>query len=121
VHSQRRDRYHRSTFRRRARWIKQQEEFSLTDVGDMSIHVANITGAPNLARQVIANASGTLREFAAVDQNAQGTGSLFAGLFQSVAANSTGDLLDDAAGGRTVEVRNIPGQVIRGSCKDARL
>ena len=88
MHSQRRDRYHRSAFRRRARWIKQQEGFSLTDAGEMSIHVANITDA---LRQVIANASGTLREFAAVDQNAQGTGSLLAGLFQPVAANSTGD------------------------------
>jgi hypothetical protein len=66
------------------------EQFSLTDSGEMSIFLNNITGAPSLGRYVIASASGVLREFAATDDDAQGTGSSFGALFQSVGTNSTG-------------------------------
>lgn len=65
------------------------EQFSLTD-SEICMHIVNVTGAPNLNRLVIANAAGVLRELATTGDKAQGTGSSFGGVFNSVATNSTG-------------------------------
>lgn len=66
------------------------EDFTLTDSGQMSIFVGNVTGAASGSRQVIASPSGVLSEFVTSDEKATGTGSLFGALFQSVAVNSDG-------------------------------
>jgi len=66
------------------------EQFSLTDSGEMSMHIQNVIGAANLSRLVIAGPGGVLRELATTDEKAKGTGSTFGGLFNSVATNSTG-------------------------------
>jgi hypothetical protein len=66
------------------------EPFALTESGEMSIFVFNVSGAPNLLGHVIANSAGVLREFVTVGKKAQGTGSDFGITFQAVATNSTG-------------------------------
>jgi hypothetical protein len=66
------------------------EPFALTESGEMSIFVFNVSGAPNLQGHVIADSAGVLREFVTVGKKAQGTGSDFGITFQAVATNSTG-------------------------------
>jgi hypothetical protein len=66
------------------------EPFALTESGEMSIFVFNVSGAPNLQGHIIANSAGVLREFVTVGKKAQGTGSDFGITFQAVATNSTG-------------------------------
>ena len=66
------------------------EPFALTESGEMSIFVFNVSGAPNLQGHVIADSAGVLREFVTVGEKARGTGSDFGITFQAVATNSTG-------------------------------
>jgi hypothetical protein len=66
------------------------EPFALTESGEMSIFVFNVSGAPNLPGHVIADPAGVLREFVTVGKKAQGTGSDFGITLQAVATNSTG-------------------------------
>jgi hypothetical protein len=66
------------------------ELFALTESGEMSIFVFNVSGAPNQQGHVIADSAGVLREFVTVGKNAQGTGSEFGIIFQAVTTNSTG-------------------------------
>ena len=56
---------------------------TLIDSGQMSVQVLNITGAPNLFRQVIISPTGVLNELVTDGQKAAGTGSTFG---ESVAA-----------------------------------
>jgi hypothetical protein len=72
------------------------EPFALTESGEMSIFVFNVSGAPNLQGHVIANSAGVLREFVTVGKKAQGTGSDFGITFQAVATNSTGQFFFSA-------------------------
>lgn len=69
------------------------ETFSLTDSGQMSVFVANISGIP---RQVIVSPTGVLSEFITPDQPASGTGSRFGAVFSSVATNSAGQFFVSA-------------------------
>jgi hypothetical protein len=66
------------------------EPFALTESGEMSIFVFNVSGAPNLQGHVIADSAGVLRKFVTVGKKAQGTGSEFGIIFDAVTTNSTG-------------------------------
>ena len=72
------------------------EPFALTESGEMSIFVFNVSGAPNLQGHVIADSAGVLREFVTVGEKARGTGSDFGITFQAVATNSTGQFFFSA-------------------------
>jgi hypothetical protein len=72
------------------------EVFSLTDAGELCMHVINVSGAPNLSRQVIAGADGVLRDFVNTGDKAKGTGSSFGVLFTSTGTNSSGMFLVSA-------------------------
>jgi hypothetical protein len=66
------------------------EQFALTESGEMSIFVFNVSGAPNLQGHVIADSAGVLRKFVTVGKKAHGTGSEFGIIFNAVTTNSTG-------------------------------
>jgi hypothetical protein len=66
------------------------ETFALTDAGELCMHIINVTGAPTLSRQVIADANGVLREFVTTGDKAKGTGSSLGFVFASTGSNSNG-------------------------------